>query len=154
MQYIDWTDSVQVMPDGTEQPFEWDSYSNTSEITGIYRFYGSLPSDLPSGSLLFETNGAVISLTLDGEPIYQSNVAQTYEAVSMAQATLPLPEGTSGEVVMTCEITDASHTMFPPLLRFIPENLDIKESTALANRTSFTTGAAALALILIYGLFL
>ena len=154
MQYIDWTDSVQVMPDGTEQPFEWDSYSNTSEITGIYRFYGSLPSDLPSGSLLFETNGAVISLTLDGEPIYQSNVAQTYEAVSMAQATLPLPEGTSGEVVMTCEITDASHTMFPPLLRFIPENLDIKESTALANRTAFPTGAAAVALILIFGLFL
>ncbi|OUN33913.1 hypothetical protein B5G27_10575 [Lachnoclostridium sp. An76] len=154
MQYIDWTDSVQVMPDGTEQPFEWDSYSNTSEITGIYRFYGSLPSDLPSGSLLFETNGAVISLTLDGEPIYQSNVAQTYEAVSMAQATLPLPEGTFGEVVMTCEITDASHTMFPPLLRFIPENLDIKESTALANRTAFPTGAAALALILIFGLFL
>ena len=154
MQYIDWTDSVQVMPDGTEQPFEWDSYSNTSEITGTYRFYGSLPTGLPSGSLLFETNGAAVFLTLDGETIYQSNVAQTYEAASMAQAVLPLPEGTSGEVVMTCEITDASHTMFPPLLRFIPESLDIKESTASANRTAFPTGAAALALILIFGLFL
>lgn len=154
MQYVDWTSSVQVLPDGTEQPFEWESYDNTTEITGTFRFSGTLPDGLPAGNLLFETNGAAISLSLNGETVYQSSVAGAGETVTMSQASIFLPEGTFGEVVMTCEIADAAQTMFPPLLRFIPENLDIIESTALANRAAFPAGAAALALILIIGLFL
>ena len=154
MQSINWTTSVQVMSDGTEQPFEWDSYSNTSEISGTYRFSGNLPDGLPAGSLVFETAGATISLCLNGETIYQSSVTQTEGALSMAQASVPLPEGASGELVMTCEISDAAQTIFPPLLRFMPENLDIMESTAIANRTAFPAGAAALALVLVFGIFL
>lgn len=154
MQYINWTTSVQVMPDGTEQPLKWESYSNASEINGTYRFSGNLPDGLPAGSLVFETAGATISLCLNGETIYQSSVTQTEGTLSMAQASIPLPEGASGELVMTCEISDAAQAIFPPLLRFMPENLDIIESTAIANRTAFPAGAAALALVLVCGIFL
>lgn len=71
----------------------------------------------------------------------------------MSQAHVPLPEGTSGELVMTVEVPDSNGMMFPPLLRFIPDYLDSAQTFAIANRAAFPAGAAALALLLIVGIF-
>lgn len=154
MTFINWDTSVHVLPDGTGQPISEDVYSNTTDLSGTYRFTGVLPEGLGEGSLLFETTGASLTLSLNGEVIWRSESSHPGETLSMAQGTVPIEEGMSGELELTCTILNGSQIMFPPLLRFIPANLDTIESTALANRAAFPAGAAALALVLVFGIFL
>ena len=153
--YINWDSSVQIMSDGTEQDFSVDSYTNVPDFNGTYRFTGQLPEGLPAGSLLFETTGLDLTVNLDGRTIWQSQTTNNTEgSYLMAQAAIPLPEGTSGEVTTVCSILDSTVSMFPPMIRFVPENREVTETTALANREAFPAGAAALALVLIFGIFL
>lgn len=154
MSYIDWTSSVQIHADGTEEPFVFDTYSNTTELTGTYRFTGKLPEDLPAGDLLFEITGMDLSLSLNGEILCQSGASAVDGTYAMSQVSIPLPKGTSGELVLTCSITDGAQAMFPPLLRFLPEYLTETEVAAMANLVAFPSGAAALALVLVFGLLL
>lgn len=154
MTFINWDSSVHVLSDGTEEPIADDVYRDSTKLSGTYRFTGFLPEGLGEGSLLFETNGASLTLSLNGEMIWQSLVSGMEGSLSMAQGTVPIPEGTYGELELTCTIEDGSRMMFPPLLRFVPENLSNMESTALANRAAFIAGAAALALVLAFGVFL
>lgn len=154
MLYINWESSVKIDPDGSEQPFVWDAYSNTSGLEGTYQFQGRLPQGLSSGYLLFETSGVSLSLSLNGEEIYQSSSFHSEQVSAMPQATVPLPEDASGELEMTCEILDGEHSMFPPLVRFIPDGLKDTETFAIANRIGFSTGMSALIFLLTAGLFL
>lgn len=154
MLYVDWQSSVQISDDGSEQPFTIDEYSNTSDLKGSYRFAGQLPEGITSGYLLFETSGVSLSLSLNGTEIYQSSASLPENAPSMSQATVPLPEGATGELVMTCEISDGTRAMFPPLVRYMPDGLKDTETFAIANRTGFPTGASALVFLLVAGLFL
>lgn len=154
MTFINWDSSVHVLTDGTEEQIADDVYRDSTMLSGTYRFTGVLPEGLGEGSLLFETNGASLTLSLNGEIIWQSQTSGMDGSLSMAQGTVPIPDGTYGELELTCTILDGSRIMFPPLLRFVPENLNNIESTALANRAAFTAGAAALALVLVFGVFL
>lgn len=154
MSYVDWDTSVRLMPDGTEQPFDSSAYGNAADLSGTYRFSGTLAEGLGTGSLLFETPGLSLTVDLNGETIWQSESAAPEGAFNMAQAVIPLPENPSGTLSITCEIVDGAAAMFPPLVRFIPEGLDYIESTAFANRAAFPSGAVAFALILVFGIFL
>ncbi len=70
------------------------------------------------------------------------------------EGTIPLPTGEGGELTLTCRILDGSFVLFPPLLRFMPDDLRFTQDYAMANRTALPTGAAALAFVLICGIFL
>lgn len=154
MTYISWDSSARIMEDGSEEPLSFDVTSNSSGISGTYRFTGALPENLGNGSLVFETAGLSITLDLEGRTIWQSQAAAIDGAASMSQAEIPLSAGTSGELTMTCKILDNTQAMFPPLVRFLPEYLETMETTAFANLTAFPAGAAALALALVFGIFL
>ena len=153
--YINWDSSVQIAPDGTEQAFSPDSYGNGGEVSGSYRFTGHLPQDLPAGSLIFETAGLDLTVTLNGKVIWRSRSDGSEEGGAfMAQAKIPLDKGTAGELTVFCAVTGSQVSMFPPLVRFIPDTLETAETTALANREAFPAGASALAFVLIFGIFL
>lgn len=152
---ISWDSSVQILEDGTEQPFSWEGYSNDSDPSGTYRFTGKIPEGLSSGSLVFETTGLDLTLSLNGREIWKSQMERSENnGYPMAQATIPLAQGTSGELSVTCTILDESVSIFPPMIRFVPDFLQTIELTAMANREAFPAGAAALALLLIFGIFL
>ncbi len=53
MVFINWDDSVQLLSDGTEQPFLWEEYSNVPALSGTYRFTGTLLEQLSAVSRLF-----------------------------------------------------------------------------------------------------
>ena len=72
----------------------------------------------------------------------------------MSQAQVPLPENASGELTVTCTIMDPENTMFPPLLRFIPDGLMEEQSIAGANLYAIPAGISALALIIVAGVFI
>lgn len=153
MQFIEWDSSVQILEDGTSQDFSEDILSTSTDLTGTFRFTGTLPENLPSGALLFETGGLDISLTLNGNEIWNSHLSSLKNA-DLAQASIPLPENSHGELVFTCTILDGSNTFFPPLVRFLPTALETIQNTAFANRLAFPAGAAALSFVLVFGLFL
>ena len=153
MTYIDWTAAVRLDGDGQEEPLDLTSYSDQTELSGIYRFTGELPQGLPAGYLLFETSGAAITLSLNSQVLWESSAAAPEGSMGMSQATIPLPPDPSGTLVMTCEILDGQNILFPPLLRFLPDTLNDTQSAALANHTALPTGAAALGLLLIIALF-
>lgn len=125
MSYITWDSSVCILPDMQE-----------------------------AGDLVFETTGLSVTLALDNEVIWQSRADDPESSGYMSQAVIPLPSGYTGELTLTCEILDGTRALFPPLVRIMPENLTAAETTALANRAAFPVGAAALALVLIFGIFL
>ena len=102
----------------------------------------------------FETTGLSVTLALDNEVIWQSRADDPESSGYMSQAVIPLPSGYTGELTLTCEILDGTRALFPPLVRIMPENLTAAETTALANRAAFPVGAAALALVLVFGIFL
>lgn len=136
MEYITWDSSVQILSDGTEVPFETDTYSNISDTKGSYRFSGRLPEGLPAGSLFFETSGCSVTLSLNGTEIYRSSAAASQDAAMMSQATIPLPQGTTGTITMDYTVSDSYGAMFPPLLRFMPTFFTDIQSTAFANRAA------------------
>lgn len=154
MVYIDWTGSVHIGKDGSEEPFDATVIMDTTELEGTFRFIGTLPEGLPDGELLFETSGLSITLELDGVEIWSSSSTTAAGTPGMAQGIVPLPAGTTGELVATCTIIDGSNTLFPPLVRFMPEGFEEMQSIALANLSAFPTGASALAFVLVVGLFL
>ena len=153
IQYITWDSSVRILSDGTEVPFETDTYSNFSDAAGSYRFSGQLPEGLPECSLLFETSCCSVTLSLNGTEIYHSSSETSPNAVMMSQVSIPLPEGATGTLTMDYTVFDPVGAMFPPLPRFMPTLLADTQSTALANRAALPAGAAALAFLLVTGLF-
>lgn len=152
--YIDWDSAYKINDDGTEEPFSWDTYSNDTELTGTYSFIGTLPEGLPSGSLIFETSGLDIILYLNDEEVSHTYAATTDGSAKMSQSLIPLTEGTSGTVTMVCKIAGSDGVMFPPMLRFLPDNYDTIQSSAIANRASLPAGIAALAFIIVLAIFL
>lgn len=152
--YLDWQAAVQIQPNGTETPFHTENYTNLPQAGGSYRFTAALPEGLGSGSLLFETAGEELTLLLNGKELYRSSVTSPEGVLNMAQATVPLPENTAGELTMTCTLLDATNVLFPPLLRFVPDEYNDVSAYAYANRLSIPSGAAAVAALLVAGLFL
>lgn len=154
MQYIVWNSAVEISADGTEQKFTPDEYTNIPEQTGTFRFSGTLPEGLELGELMFSTAGTDLTLYLNGTEIYHSVSTAPEGTPGMSQAQIPLPENASGELTMVCSILDPSNAMLPPLVRFIPDGLIEEQSIAGANLYAIPAGIAALALILVVGVFL
>ena len=154
MEYIDWQAAVQIQADGAETPYEIGVYTNMPEKNGTFRFTGQLPAGLEDGYLMFETTGEDLALSLNGREIYRSSALALEGAVGIAQANVPLPENAEGELVMTCTVLDPDYAMFPPLLRFMPTDLSQTEPMAYANLYGIPAGVAAMALLLVAGLFL
>ncbi|MGN0342646.1 MAG: GHKL domain-containing protein [Roseburia sp.] len=153
MTIIDWDSAAVIDDTGTETPYELDGGIGQESPYGTYIFKGTLPEGLGEGYLLFETDGLEMKLSLNGEEIYASSVATPDGTMGMSQANLPLPENASGELVLTCTVTEET-TIFPPLLRFMPEGYTDIENFAYANYYSIPAGAEAVILILAAGLFL
>ena len=86
MTYIDWDISVRVMEDGSEQPFSTDTYGNDSELSGTYRFSGTIPEEIGTGNLLFETDGLSLTLSLNGTVIWQSESTDAGKTLFMSHS--------------------------------------------------------------------
>lgn len=133
---------------------EWESQTVSEEKPDTYLFTGDLPKDLPAGYLLFETSGISAALSINENVIWQSESSLYGDTYNMSQAKIPLSAETEGNIEMTVQVLDEASAMFPPLVRFCPENMEWSQPTAIANLIALPTGAAALAFVLIFGIFL
>lgn len=152
MHYINFTESVQVLANGSETPYDPAVFSNEGGIAGTYRFSGELPQNTGSGNLVFEVSSMACTLYINGDEVYRSEMAAP-AGVNMAQAYIPY-DGSGGTVTLICTLNGEPGAMFPPMLRFMPDGITETQSTAFADLYALPAGAAATALIIVCGLFL
>lgn len=153
--YLEWEQSSVVSADGTQRPF--DPMAGEPALTegDYFRFTLSLPQRSEMGSfLVFEITDAQTNIFLDGENIYAAASLAQENTANLGQVQLPLPAGDGEELIMEVRPLSAPIGLFPPLLRMTADPTDAKGNIAYGNYYSFPAGAMALALALIWGLFL
>ena len=102
---------------------------------------------------MFEVTQLDLALTPQGEELYSSTAQGLPGSVGDAQVLIPLPAGGGEELVLTA-VTVGEPSVFPPLLRLTADPHDTAGTVAYANYAAIPAGAAALALALVWGLFL
>ena len=152
--YPAWTAGATVSPTGEETPFDPAGPLPELEEGEFYRFTAQLPEDRPDGTfLIFETGGLEAAVFLDGTELWYSAAAQSPETVNLSQVQLPLPAGGGETLTVDLRLLQGS-SIVPPLLRISDDPTDQTGAIAYANYYGLPAGASALALALLWGLFL
>ena len=152
--YPAWETGAVVSAGGTETAFDPAGLPPELEEGERYRFTLTLPPDRENGTyLIFETAGLEIAVFLDGTEVWYSAADQAPETVNQSQVHLPLPAG--GGETLTVDLRPLSDiAILPPLLRLSADPTDQAGAIAYANYYGLPAGASALALVLLWGLFL
>ena len=152
--YPAWETGAVVSANGTETAFDPAGLPPALEEGETYRFTLALPPDREGGTyLIFETAGLEIAAFLDGTEVWYSAANQSPETVNQSQVHLPLPAG--GGETLTVDLRPLSDiAILPPLLRLSADPTDQAGAIAYANYYGLPAGASALALVLLWGLFL
>ncbi len=152
--YLDWGTCVIRSADGTERSFDPMGGQPDLGERELIRLSLFLPEERPGGFwLIFEITGAELSVFLDGAELYSSTSRSLPETVNLSQVQLSLPAGGGELLVMDLRPLEAMN-LFPPLPRLTDDPAGAAETTAYGNYYALSTGAAALALVLLAGLFL
>ena len=152
--YPAWETGAVVSAAGEERAFDPAGLPPELEEGERYRFGLTLPPGRENGVyLIFETAGLEAAAFLDGREIWYSAAAQGPETANQSQAHLPLPAG--GGEALTMELRPLSEgAILPPILRLSADPTDQAGAIAYANYYGLPAGASALALVLLWGLFL
>lgn len=152
--YPAWETGAVVSAAGQETPFDPLGTLPGLEEGETYRFTLTLPAARASGTyLIFETAGLEAAAFLDGTELWYSAAEQSPETVNQSQAHIPLPAG--GGETLTVDLRPlAEGAIVPPILRLSADPADQAGTVAYANYYGLPAGASALALALLWGLFL
>ena len=152
--YPAWETGAVVSAAGEETPFDPAGALPPLEEGALYRFTARLPEGRENGEfLIFETAGLEAAAFLDGAELWYSASDPPEGTVNLSQVQLPLPAG--GGERLTLDLRPLSEeALMPPLLRLTDDPTDQAGAIAYANLYSFSAGATALALVLLWGLFL
>lgn len=155
MTYLEWETASIVSPDGTEQAFDVLDGEPELKDGEFFRFTLTLPERTePGTSVIFEIDGAGLTVWLDSQEIYASSSVLAENTANLGQVQLPLPVGEGETLTMEVRPITTPINLFPPLLRISADPTDAKGNIAYANLYGFPAGAMSLALVLIWGLFL
>lgn len=155
MPYLMWETSAAVSSDGAERFFDPMEGPPALKEGEFFRFSVTLPEREGYGSwLIFENSGVDLTVTVDGTSLYVSTSELLPDTANLGQVHLPLPPGGGERLVMELRPLGETMNQFPPLLRLTDDPSNIKGIMAIANHFAFPAGATALALVLLWGLFL
>ena len=147
---LTWTDCAVVDAAGNKTSF--DPMNGPPELSEGERFSFTtvLPRREDFMSLgLISAGGGETALTLDGTPLWSGR--ETEEAQRILWLTLS-PGG--GETLTLELVPDGALGLFPPLVQLTDDPTGQADSIAYANYYAIPAGATALALVLLWGLFL
>lgn len=150
-QYIDWQSSVKINADNSETE---PDYSKPPEKGDRFRLETVIPANDEYGNLIFETAGLALTVSINGEKVWESVASVPKDAANQTQAVIPLPPDTECHLTMLCQITNTEALVFPPLPRFVPVDAAMIDSYAYANYYGIPAGATAFISLMIAGLFL
>ena len=152
--YPAWETGAVVSAGGAETAFDPAGLPPELGEGERYRYAMTLPEGRANGDfLIFETAGLEIAAFLDGTELWYSAAGQDPGTANLSQVQLPLPAG--GGERLTVELRPLSGAaIVPPLLRLSADPTDQAGAVAYANYYGLPAGASALALVLLWGLFL
>lgn len=150
--YIEWNTAEKIFSDGTSAEIPVRQISSFPEIGESYRFTAEI-GEGHSGELLFELSGMEISVEFNGEKYLDSVSVPPSGSAVMPRTAIPLASEQSGTLTVVCRILNTENILFPPLPRFVGIGFNESAEFAYANYYAFKTGAAALAAVLVAGLF-
>ena len=150
---VEWETAVVVDAQGGETPF--DMLQGQPDLApGEYCHLAlTLPAREDHAFLVFEVENLELELFLDGEALYQSSAVTAEGALNTSQVHVSLPPG-GGELLEMDVVPLGEAGMFPPLLRLTEDPADTAGTMAYANYYGIPGGAVALAVGLLWGLFL
>lgn len=153
--FVEWQDAYHIDADGTKTSISPEALSDVSSFTKgeTYVLHTTLnePSELES--LHFETAGASISFSVNGEEIYHSNIQMPADSINTTMADIPLqPFWNDADVVLTWSPLDPENTSLP-MLRIISDSMTQTFNMSFASRTAIPTGAFAVVFLLVCGIF-
>lgn len=152
--YVEWENTAIVSADGAARPFDPGSGQPELEEGESFCLSLTLPENRADGNyLLFELSGAELAVLLDGRELLYS-AAESWEGTSPSSVQIPLPAGGGEALTMDLRPLDGPMGIFPPLLRLTDDPTSRDQTTASASYYALPAGAAALALALLWGLFL
>ena len=152
--YLEWQSAAVVSADGEEVPFDPLASAPALGEGEAYRFATALPEREEELWLVFEVTGGALTVWVDGQEIFRSAAASRSLADGQGQVQLFVPAGGEAELVMEFCPLGAGPGIFPPLLRLTDDTQDLVGTIAFAASVSIPAGASALALVLVWGLFL
>ena len=152
--YLEWSAASVASPEGEETPFDPLFPPPALGEGQVYRFRTALPPQDGTQALLFEVDGMELAVYAGGELLYRSAAEFPSETMGQGTMQLPLPPGQGQELVMEVRPVGEGPDIFPPFPRLTDDPTDMDGVTAYANRLALPAGAAALALVLVWGLFL
>lgn len=155
-QYLEWDFAAVVSgeSEGTERPFDPLEPLPELEKGEYYRLSTTLPERQAELRLLFEISGLELAVQMDGKTLLCLAADAAAEGLAQGQAQISLPAGGGETLVMDVRPVGAGPGLFPPLLRLMDDAYSTASDIAYANLTAIPAGAAALALVLVWGLFL
>ena len=152
--YLTWESGTVVSAQGEETDFDPASSLPSLESGEHYRFTLRLPDDRENGFyLIVWTTGLEATILLAGAELWYSVSKEPEEAANLSLSEIPLPAG--GSETLTMEVRPLSdRSLLPPLLQLTTDPTDQAGTIAYANYYGLPAGASALALALLWGLFL
>ena len=152
--YLEWTACAVAGPDGAETPFDPLDIPPELGDGERFRLTAVLPRREDSMTLvLMGVGGGEWALTLDGTALWAGRTAQTEEGAGQDTAWFTLPPG-EGETLTLELVPDGAMGLFPPILQLTADPTGQVQSMSYANYYGIPAGATALALVLLWGLFL
>ena len=100
-QYIDWQSSVKINADNSETE---PDYSKPPEKGDRFRLETVIPANDEYGNLVFETAGLALTVSINGEKVWESVASVPKDAANQTQAVIPLPPDTECHLTMLCQI--------------------------------------------------
>lgn len=152
--YPIWEAAAVISPDGSEATFDPDGPFPALGTGEQYRVSLTLPESREEGTwAVFEAGDLEAAVFLDGQELWRSSSVQATDTVNLTKVQLPLPAG--GGEVLTMDLRPLAETgLFPPLLRLTKDPADQAGAIGYANLYGIPAGASALAMVLLWGLFL
>lgn len=148
-----WEEGAVVAADGTETSFDPNGAVPSLADGDHYRFSMTLPEERAPGQwLIFDAAGLETTVSLAGTTLWQSSAVQDGATMNLSQVQLALPAG-GEELTMTVRPLSETVVM-PPFPRLSYEPTDQAGAIAYANHYGIPAGISALALVLLWGLFL
>ncbi len=155
VEFVEWERGEVILADGTEAPYDFTQYAlPEASDRATYRFYTTLPELSEQAVLVVESSSLEIILYIDEKEAFRTASALEGDLLYQTQNILTLdPESAGSQLRLECRYLGGGNIIFPPLLRIEDNTQQRAEDLAYAHSLSLPTGAFALALVLICGMF-
>lgn len=154
--FQEWQEAVRIDKEGKEIPVSIEELNSASSFASGETYILKTVLDSPENFeyLRFETSDAEITLSVDGEDVYHSEIQMPNGSISTSTADIPIQEfWNRAEITMKWTPKDTEN-IYLPILRMTSDKMMETSTMSYANKAAIPSGAFAIVFLLVCGIFL